>query len=169
MSTWGWIIDTVLMLLLSGTFVMAVRLDRALRIVRRDRTAFETLIASLSSATNAVKHGIQKMRDEADRSAEQIERRSADADRMATDLSFMIEQAERISGRLESALREGMSIPRRETAPAAEEPEARHEEPAARSPAAPQPKAHRAPPRARTVRAVLPPRAKAKVVSRGGK
>jgi hypothetical protein len=105
MSTYGWIIDTALILLLSSTFVMALRLDRALRIVRRDRAAFEALISSLSSATNAVKLGIQKLRDEAERSAEHIERRSNEADRMATDLSFLIERAEGAGGRLEAGLR----------------------------------------------------------------
>ena len=105
MSTCAWIIDTALVLLLSSTLVMAVRLDRALRIVRRDRAAFETLISSLSSATNAVKLGIQKLRDEAERSAEHIERRSTEADRMATDLSFLIERAETAGGRLEAGLR----------------------------------------------------------------
>jgi hypothetical protein len=115
MSTWTWISDVVLMLLLGGTFVMALRLDRALRIVRRDRAAFEALITSLSSATNAVKQGIQKLREEAERSGEHVERRSADADRMATDLSFLIERAERAGGRLETSLREVVGLAPRAT------------------------------------------------------
>jgi hypothetical protein len=105
MSTYGWMIDAVLLVLLSATFVMAMRLDRALRIVRRDRAAFEALIGSLAAATNAVKLGIQKLRDEAERAAEHIERRSTEADRMATDLSFLIERAETAGQRLEAVLR----------------------------------------------------------------
>jgi hypothetical protein len=106
MSTWAWITDVLLVLLLSGTLIMALRLDRALRIVRHDRAAFEALITSLSSATNAVKVGVQKLRDEAERSAEHIERRAGEADRMATDLSFLIERAERAGDRMETGLRE---------------------------------------------------------------
>ena len=57
MSTWSWIADAFLALLLTGTLVMTIRLDKALRVVRRDRTAFEALISNLGSATGAVKVG----------------------------------------------------------------------------------------------------------------
>jgi hypothetical protein len=80
---------------------MAIRLDRALTVVRRDRAVFEALITNLSSATSSVKLGIQALRQEADRAAEQIERRSDDADKLATDLSFLIDAANRAGARLE--------------------------------------------------------------------
>ncbi|MDR3535101.1 MAG: DUF6468 domain-containing protein [Acetobacteraceae bacterium] len=100
-SVWGWIANVILALLLTGTLVMAVRLDRALRVVRRDRAVFEALITNLSSATTSVKLGIQALRNEADRAAEQIERRTEDADKLATDLSFLIDAANRAGSRLE--------------------------------------------------------------------
>jgi Domain of unknown function (DUF6468) len=106
-SIWGWIVDAILAVLLSGTLVMTIRLDRALRVVRRDRAVFEALISNLGSATNSVKLGIQALRNEADRAAEQIERRSEDADKLATDLSFLIEAADRAGARLE----EGRQLP----------------------------------------------------------
>jgi hypothetical protein len=106
-SIWGWIADAVLAVLLTGTLFMSIRLDRALRVVRRDRAVFEALISNLGSATNSVKLGIQALRNEADRAAEQIERRSEDADKLATDLSFLIEAADRAGARLE----EGRQLP----------------------------------------------------------
>jgi hypothetical protein len=106
-SIWGWIADAVLAVLLTGTLFMTIRLDRALRVVRRDRAVFEALISNLGSATNSVKLGIQALRNEADRAAEQIERRSEDADKLATDLSFLIEAADRAGARLE----EGRQLP----------------------------------------------------------
>ncbi|HEX3573800.1 MAG TPA: DUF6468 domain-containing protein [Rhodopila sp.] len=101
MSVWGWIANDILALLLIGTLVMAVRLDRALTVVRRDRAVFEALITNLASATSSVKLGIQALRNEADRAAEQIERRSEDADKLATDLSFLIDAANRAGERLD--------------------------------------------------------------------
>jgi hypothetical protein len=102
MSVWGWIADVVLALLLIGTLVMSIRLDRALTVVRRDRAVFEALITNLASATSSVKLGIQALRSEADRAAEQIERRSEDAEKLATDLSFLIDAANRAGERLEA-------------------------------------------------------------------
>src|SRR6185437_16222370 len=98
----GWIADAVLALLLIGTLVMSIRLDRALTVVRRDRAVFEALITNLASATSSVKLGIQALRSEAVRAAEQIERRSEDADKLATDLSFLIDAANRAGERLEA-------------------------------------------------------------------
>jgi hypothetical protein len=102
MSVWGWIADAVLALLLIGTLVMSIRLDRALTVVRRDRAVFEALITNLASATSSVKLGIQALRSEAARAAEQIERRSEDADKLATDLSFLIDAANLAGERLEA-------------------------------------------------------------------
>jgi ABC-type transporter Mla subunit MlaD len=101
MSVLDWIANLILAALLVGTLVMAFRLDRALAVVRRDRAVFETLISNLASATSSVKAGIQALRNEADRAAEQIERRSEHADKLATDLSFLIDAANRASQRLE--------------------------------------------------------------------
>ncbi len=103
-NVWNWLADGVLVLLLSGTLVMAIRLDRGLRVVRHDRAAFEALISSLGAATGSVKSGIQALRNEAERATEQIERRSLEADKMATDLSFLVEAADRAGAKLEQKL-----------------------------------------------------------------
>ena len=103
--SWSLGIDALLALLLIGTIVMAVRLDGALRVIRRDRGVFEALIVNLSSATESVKLGIQALREEADRAARHIEQRSQEADKMATDLSFLIEAADRAGARLEERFR----------------------------------------------------------------
>lgn len=142
MSAWGWMADAVLVLLLAGTLAMTARLDRALRVVRRDRAAFEALISNLGAATAAVRLGVQALRDEAERAAEQIEHRVGSADRMATDLSFLIEAADRAGGRLEQRLQ---ATP----AEAAEPPQAS----AAEEPAKPR-RAKRATPPAETAVAV---------------
>jgi hypothetical protein len=125
MSVWGWIADLILAVLLTGTLVMAVRLDRALTVVRRDRAVFEALITNLGSATNSVKLGIQALRNEADRAAEQIERRSRDADKLATDLSFLIDAANRAGERLEEGRQVAAARPSTPT-PRTSNAEAKH-------------------------------------------
>ena len=109
-SVWSWLADAFLALLLTVTLVMAFRLDRALRVIRRDRAVFETLISNLGAATTAVKSGIQTLRSEAERVAEQIERRTMEADKMATDLSFLAESADRAGARLEQTLRSALAV-----------------------------------------------------------
>jgi hypothetical protein len=110
-AQWYWIADAVLGLLLAATLVMSIRLDRALRVVRRDRAAFEALIGNLTAAAAAVRGGVAALRDEADRATGQIGQRAEDADKMATDLSFLIEAAERASGKLEQRLQAAAAAP----------------------------------------------------------
>lgn len=98
------IADLILILMLGGTLAMAVRLDRALRTIGRERAVFENLISDLGAATNSVKLGIQSLRTEAERAATQIERRSEEADKIATDLSFLVEAADRAGAKLEQQL-----------------------------------------------------------------
>jgi hypothetical protein len=111
MNVCNWLADGVLALLLLATLAMAIRLDRGLRVVRRDRAAFEALISSLGAATGSVKSGIQALRSEAERAAEQIERRSIEADKMATDLSFLVEAADRVGAKLEQRLQSLAAAP----------------------------------------------------------
>jgi hypothetical protein len=122
MSVASWVADAVLALLLMGTLAMVVRLDRALRVVRRDRGAFETLITNLGSATSAVKNGIDALRGEAERAAEQIEKRSEEADKMATDLSFLIEAADRTGSKLEERMQAAVKLATVPVEPEAPEP-----------------------------------------------
>lgn len=111
-SLWYWLADAILALLLTVTLVMAFRLDSALRVIRRDRAVFETLISNLGAATASVKSGIQTLRSEAERAAEQIERRTMEADKMATDLAFLAESAEQAGARLEQTLRSALAVAR---------------------------------------------------------
>jgi hypothetical protein len=122
MSQMGWIADVVLAVLLVGTLAMVARLDRALRVVRRDRAAFETLISHLGAATHSVKVGIQALRNEAERAGEQIARRTEEADKMATDLSFLIDAADRAGARLEQRVPPS-GFDSETTLPASEPPE----------------------------------------------
>jgi len=130
MSVVSWVTDVILVLLLSGTLAMAIRLDRALRVVRRDRAAFEALITNLGAAMGAVKQGIQTLRCEAEQAAEQIGRRADDADKIATDLSFLIEAADRAGGALEQRMKAfpadpaGATKPRRSKAARSTAPQA---------------------------------------------
>jgi len=104
-SNWSLVADGLLSLLLIGAIVAAVRLEAALRVIRRDRGVFEALIVNLSSATESVQAGIQALRNEADRAAGHIGQSSQEADKMATDLSFLIDAADRAGARLEERLR----------------------------------------------------------------
>jgi hypothetical protein len=106
MALWDMGLSALLALLLVATIAASVRLDRALRAMRRDRGAFEALVSNLSSANESVVLGIRALREEADRATRQVTQRVEEADKMATDLSFLVDGAGGAAVRLETLLRD---------------------------------------------------------------
>lgn len=107
---WDMGFSALLATLLIATIVAAVRLDRALRAMRRDRGVFETLVSNLASANDSVGVGIQALRQEADRAARQVAQRVEQADKIATDLSFLVDAADGAGSRLEARLHDVRSL-----------------------------------------------------------
>jgi hypothetical protein len=109
MAGWELAFSAVLALLLVAMIAASLRLDRALRSMRRDRGAFEALVSNLASANQSVALGIQALREEAEGAARQVTKCVSEADKMATDLSFLVEAADNAGSRLEARLREARS------------------------------------------------------------
>jgi len=97
--------DVVLELVLAGlllaTFLQALRLERALSAVKRDRGALETLIASFKDSTRHAEAGIQKLRIMADGTARRIDTQIAAATELKQELSILSERGERVAERLD--------------------------------------------------------------------
>lgn len=110
MAVWDLVVSGVLALLLVAVIVASLRLDRALRYMRRDRGAFEDLVSNLATANESAAVVIRALRAEADRAVLQVGERVAEADRMATDLSFLMDAADTAGSRLEARLREAHSV-----------------------------------------------------------
>lgn len=125
MAGWDIAFSAVLALLLVAMIAASLRLDRALRSMRRDRGAFEALVSNLASANQSVALGIQALREEADRAARQVTHCVSEADKMATDLSFLVEAADNAGSRLETRLREARSARGASAAADAAPPESR--------------------------------------------
>lgn len=110
MAIWDLVVSGVLALLLVVMIVASLRLDRALRYMRRDRGAFEDLVSNLAIANESAAVVIRALRAEADRVVLQVGERVTEADRMATDLSFLVDAADTAGSRLEARLREAHSV-----------------------------------------------------------
>ena len=57
-----WILDLALVILLTATLFHAVRLERALGVLKRDRVALEALVESFNTSTHAAESGIRGLR-----------------------------------------------------------------------------------------------------------
>jgi len=99
------LLEGVLVLLLATTLFHAVRLERALGVLKRDRAVLEDLVAGFNDSTRAAEAGVERLRASTDGAGRQIARQIEQAQRLKDDLAFLSERGERLAERLEGAVR----------------------------------------------------------------
>jgi hypothetical protein len=100
-----WLLEIVLVLLLAATLFHAVRLERALGVLKRDRSVLEELVEGFNESTRQAESGIDRLRIAADGAGRQMARQIEQSQRLRDDLTFLAERGERLAERLESAVR----------------------------------------------------------------
>lgn len=123
-----WVLDLVLILLLAATLFHALRLERALGVLKRDRAALEALVAGFNASTQQAEHGIERLHAAADGAGRQVARQVEAAIALKDDLQFLMERGEALANRLDSAVRTARSRAAetlRTDPPAEEEPRVR--------------------------------------------
>lgn len=99
------VLDLALIVLLVATLFHALRLERALGVLKRDRAALEGLVASFQSSTQAAEQGIERLRGAADGTGRTLSRQMERGAGLKEDLVFLCERAERLADRLDAAVR----------------------------------------------------------------
>ena len=105
MGGFEWLLEIALIGLLAATLFYALRLERALGVLKRDRTAREQLVSSFNASTRQAKVGIEQLRAAADNDGRQVARQIETGMMLKDDLSFLIERSERAADRLDMSVR----------------------------------------------------------------
>ena len=98
-----WTIELVLVVLLVATLLQAIKLERALGVLKKDRASLEALVASFNASTHQAESGIQRLHAAADGAGRQIESQIARSVSLKDDLVFLTERGERLADRLDAA------------------------------------------------------------------
>jgi hypothetical protein len=102
-----WGLQLAVLLLLGAAIPFAIRLERALREIRKDRNAMETSAQGLSEAAAAAESAILRLRATAELAGRQVQERVKTAEPLRDDLRFLIERAETLADRMEVLVRAG--------------------------------------------------------------
>ena len=124
MAGMEWILEIALIGLLLATMFHAVRLERALGVLKRDRAALEELVAGFNASTRAAEQGIDRLKQAADGAGRQIARQVEAANRLKDDLVFLNERGTTVADRLDHLVRAGRSLDLAASRPAAAQPSA---------------------------------------------
>jgi len=99
------VLDLALLLLLGVTLFHAVRLEKALGVLKRDRAVLEGLVAGFNDSTRQAEIGVDRLRAATEGAGRQIARQIEQAQRLRDDLSFLSERGEKLAERLEGSVR----------------------------------------------------------------
>jgi hypothetical protein len=100
-----WLVEIALLGLLAGTLFHAVRLERALGVLKRDRAALEELVSGFNASTRQAEAGIERLRAAADGAGRQIARQVEAAGSLKEDLMFLVDRGERLADRIDTLVR----------------------------------------------------------------
>ena len=114
-----WLLEIALLILLAATLFHALRLERALGVLKRDRAALEALVDGFNSSTRAAEQGIERLRSAAEGAGRQVQRQVDMAVGLKDDLLFLTERGERLADRLDLLVRSARPLAPAATAPSA--------------------------------------------------
>ena len=100
-----WTLEIVLVVLLGATLFQAIRLERALGMLKRDRASLESLVVGFNASTHQAETGIQRLRAAADGAGRQIESQLGKSVSLKDDLAFLTERGDRLADRLDGLVR----------------------------------------------------------------
>lgn len=105
MADMEWTLEIVLVALLGATLFQAIRLERALGMLKRDRASLEQLVVGFNASTHQAESGIQRLRAAADGAGRQIDSQLGKSVSLKDDLAFLTERGDRLADRLDILVR----------------------------------------------------------------
>lgn len=105
-----WTLEIILVVLLAATLVQALRLERALGVLKRDRSALEGLVAGFNVSTNQAESGIQQLRAAADGAGRALDVQVTKSVALKDDLTFLTERGEKMADRMERLIKAARAV-----------------------------------------------------------
>ncbi len=105
MGGWQILLEVALIGLLGATLFHALRLERALGVVRRDRAELENLLRGFNDSTRQAESGVERLRGAAEGAGRHIARQIEAASVLKDDLVTLIERGERLADRMDGLVR----------------------------------------------------------------
>lgn len=117
MGSFDWGLELILVGLLAVTLVHAIRLERALRLLRSDRAALGDAIAGFDDSARQAEAGIGRLHSTSTETAQLLAQRLEQGGSLRDDLAFLIERGETLADRLDGLVRLGRPLARTNPTP----------------------------------------------------
>jgi hypothetical protein len=105
MAGMQWTLEIVLVVLLAATLFQAVKLERALGVLKRDRASLESLVLHFNASTRQAESGIQRLHAAVDGAGRDIDDQLTRTVSLKDELTFLTERGDRLADRLDTLVR----------------------------------------------------------------
>ena len=105
MNAWQLLLELGLIALLGATLFHALRLERALGIVRRDRAELDTLLRGFNDSTRQAENATERLRGAAEGAGKHVARQIELASDLKEDLAALVVRGERLADRMDGLVR----------------------------------------------------------------
>lgn len=100
-----WLLDAALAALLAATLFHAVRLERALGVLKRDRSALQDMVEAFNASTRHAEASVGRLQAAADGAGRQLAQQAEAAVLLKDDLAFLTERGARLADSLDGLVR----------------------------------------------------------------
>lgn len=107
MSAWQWGLELVLVALLGATLFYAMRLERSIGVLRKDRVGLGDVLASIRIALDDAERGIQSLQAMADGTGRALSQEIQAAVQARQDLQFLLDRLESVAAKVETVIKAG--------------------------------------------------------------
>lgn len=112
MADMEWTLEIILIVLLAATLIQALRLERALNVLKRDRASLESVIAGFNVSTHQAESGIQQLRAAVDGAGRAVEGQLHKGVSLKDDLEYLMDRGNQIADRLEQLVSQSRPLAR---------------------------------------------------------
>lgn len=110
MPAMEWLLEIILVLLLAATLFHAVRLERALGVLKRDRVELQELVGGFNASTRQAEISIERLHNAAEGAGRQIAQQVDAALALKDDLALLIERGNALADRLDVLVHAGRPL-----------------------------------------------------------
>jgi len=107
MSIYQWGLELVLIVLLGATLFYAMRLERTIGVLRKDRVGLGDVLAAIRTALDDAERGIQSLQHLADVTGGALTKKIEAAAQARQDLQFLLDRLEHVATQAEAVIRSG--------------------------------------------------------------
>jgi hypothetical protein len=107
MSSYQWILELILIGLLGATLFYAMRLERTISVLRKDRVALGEVLSSIKNALDDAERGVDSLRHMADGTGRALTSEIEAALQAQADLRFLLDRLDSVAVKVESTIRAG--------------------------------------------------------------